>query len=115
MHALLCAGRVGAIGPALDASHASLRDDYEVSCPELDEAVDAARGAGALGARMTGGGFGGAAIALVENDAQQHVRDQVRQVFADRGWLEPVIFAVVPAAGAARVRPVVGRPGPPPA
>ncbi len=112
VHALLRAGRVGSIGPALDASHASLRDDYEVSCPELDAAVDAARGAGALGARMTGGGFGGAAIALVENDTQQHVRDQVRKVFADRGWLEPVIFAVVPAAGAARVRPAVERPGP---
>jgi galactokinase len=61
---------------------------------------------------MTGGGFGGAAIALVENDAQQQVRDQVRRVFADRGWLEPVIFTVVPAAGAARVLPAVGRSGP---
>ena len=54
-----------ALGPLLDASHDSLRDDYEVSCEELDVAVEIAREAGALGARMTGGGFGGSAIALV--------------------------------------------------
>ncbi|WP_007027749.1 galactokinase, partial [Saccharomonospora iraqiensis] len=61
----LRAGRPGDIGPALNASHDSLRDDYRVSCPELDLAVGAARSAGALGARMTGGGFGGSALALV--------------------------------------------------
>ena len=54
-----------AIGALLDASHASLRDDFEVSTPELDLAAESARAAGALGARMTGGGFGGAVIALV--------------------------------------------------
>ena len=57
------------LGPLLTASHASLRDDYEVTCAELDVAVDAARDAGALGARMTGGGFGGCAIALVPDAA----------------------------------------------
>ncbi len=60
-----------ALGPLLDASHASLRDDYEVSCEELDVTVEVARQAGALGARMTGGGFGGSAIALVPVGAGQ--------------------------------------------
>jgi galactokinase len=64
--ALLRAGRVGEIGPLLTASHASLRDDFEVSVEELDTAVEAALAAGAYGARMTGGGFGGCALALVK-------------------------------------------------
>jgi len=67
--ALLEAGRIGDIGPLLNASHTSLRDDLEVSSPELDRVVDAARAAGALGARMTGGGFGGSAVVLVEQSA----------------------------------------------
>jgi galactokinase len=67
--ALLEAGRIGDIGPLLNASHASLRDDLEVSSPELDDVVDAACAAGALGARMTGGGFGGSALILVEQRA----------------------------------------------
>ena len=54
-----------AVGDVLDASHASMRDDFEISCRELDLAVESARAAGALGARMTGGGFGGSAVALV--------------------------------------------------
>jgi galactokinase len=67
--ALLESGRIGDIGPMLYASHASLRDDLEVSTPELDRIVDAARAAGALGARMTGGGFGGSAVILAEKGA----------------------------------------------
>ena len=67
--ALLESGRVSDIGPLLYASHASLRDDLEVSTRELDRVVDAARAAGALGARMTGGGFGGSALILVERAA----------------------------------------------
>ena len=66
---LLESGRIRDIGPLLNASHASLRDDLEVSSPELDRVVDAARAAGALGARMTGGGFGGSAVVLVEQSA----------------------------------------------
>jgi galactokinase len=66
---LLDSGRVHEIGPVLNASHASLRDDLEVSSPELECVVDAARAAGALGARMTGGGFGGSALVLVEQAA----------------------------------------------
>ena len=98
-------GRQGpsAIGPLLDASHASMRDDFEISCPELDLAVDTARASGAIGARMTGGGFGGAAIALTPVDAEQKVRDAVAKAFADAGFAAPDIFTVSPAAGAMRI------------
>ncbi|WP_194765034.1 galactokinase [Microbacterium sp. UFMG61] len=91
-----------AIGDLLVASHASMRDDFEISVPELDTAVETALAAGALGARMTGGGFGGAAIALIEQDAVQRVSDAVTAAFADAGFIEPVIFTVTPAAGAHR-------------
>lgn len=66
---LLEAGRIADIGPLLNASHDSLRDDLAVSSPELDCVVDTARAAGALGARMTGGGFGGSVLILVEQGA----------------------------------------------
>ena len=92
-----------AIGPLLDASHASMRDDFEISCPELDLAVEAARSAGALGARMTGGGFGGSAIALTPQRAAREVRDAVGRSFAAAGYAAPDIFSVRPAAGAMRV------------
>ncbi|MFS0853885.1 galactokinase [Microbacterium sp. 179-I 3D4 NHS] len=91
-----------AIGDLLLASHASMRDDFEISVPELDTAVEAARGAGALGARMTGGGFGGAAIALVEQDAVDAVSDAVRDAFSHGGFAAPTVFPVTPAAGARR-------------
>ena len=81
----------------------SLRDDFEVSSPELDAAVDAAVAAGALGARMTGGGFGGSAIALVQQERIDAVAEQCRRAFANAGWEEPHVFAVTPAAGARRV------------
>jgi galactokinase len=100
---LLEAGRVRAIGPVLDASHACLRDDYEVSCPELDVACEAARGAGALGARMTGGGFGGSAIALVESAATTLVARAVAESFADRGWTAPAFLRAVPSEPASRI------------
>ncbi|NUP59794.1 MAG: galactokinase [Pseudarthrobacter sp.] len=92
-----------AIGPLLDASHASMRDDFEISCAELDLAVDTSRASGAIGARMTGGGFGGAAIALTPVDAEQKVRDAVAKAFADAGFAAPDIFTVSPAAGAMRI------------
>ena len=72
-------------GPLMDASHESLRVDYEVSCDELDVAVEAARAAGALGARMTGGGFGGSAIALIEADAATAVAEAVAEAFRRAG------------------------------
>jgi len=90
------------IGDLLVASHASMRDDFEISVPELDTAVEAALAAGALGARMTGGGFGGAAIALIEQDSVQQVTDAVTAAFAASGFTAPVIFTVTPAAGAHR-------------
>lgn len=91
-----------AIGPLLDASHASMRDDFEISVPELDLAVDTARAAGAVGARMTGGGFGGAAIALVDQGLVASVALAVERAFADAGFAPPHIFGVRPADGARR-------------
>lgn len=91
------------IGPLLDASHASMRDDFEISCPELDLAVDTARAHGAIGARMTGGGFGGAAIALTPAEAQSEVRAAVVRAFAEAEYAAPDIFTVSPAPGARRI------------
>ncbi len=100
---LLHAGRIRELGPLLDASHASLRDDFEVSVDELDVAVDESRTAGALGARMTGGGFGGSAIALVPDEAVDAVRAAVTAAYRQRDWSAPDIFAVSPGDGANRV------------
>ncbi|MDD7835748.1 MULTISPECIES: galactokinase [Paenarthrobacter] len=91
------------IGALLDASHVSMRDDFEISCPELDLAVDTARANGSIGARMTGGGFGGSAIALTPVGREQQVRDAVVRSFAEAGYTTPDIFTVTPAAGALRL------------
>ncbi|UNK71379.1 galactokinase [Microbacterium sp. H1-D42] len=91
-----------AIGDLLVASHASMRDDFEISVPELDLAVETALAHGAIGARMTGGGFGGAAIALIEHDAVASVSDAVAQAFADAGFTAPNIFTVHPSEGPRR-------------
>jgi galactokinase len=101
--AILKRGNVAGIGDLLTASHVSLRDDYEVSSVELDSAVDAALGAGALGARMTGGGFGGSAIALVEAAAAAKVEAAVVEAAADKGLPTPRVFVARAAAGAHRV------------
>ena len=93
-----------ALGPLLAASHASMRDDFEISVPELDTAVDAAIAAGAVGARMTGGGFGGAAIALVARDRVADVEDAVVDAFAQARFTPPHVFTVAPSAGAGRDR-----------
>jgi galactokinase len=90
------------VGLLMGASHASLRDDYEVSCDELDVAVDAAMAAGAVGARMTGGGFGGSVIALVPAGAVAAVREGAMSAFRSRGWSDPTAFEVHPSAGAHR-------------
>jgi galactokinase len=97
---LLAAGRVAELGPLLTASHASLRDDYDLSCPELESAVGAATGAGALGARLVGGGFGGSAIALLPAGTEPAVAAAVRARAARAGLPEPG-FLLAPAAGAA--------------
>ncbi len=88
------------VGAILTASHASLRDDFEVSCPELDVAVEAAIEAGALGARMTGGGFGGSVIALLPLDQVASVRERVEAQYAARQWSAPHAFVVHAAGGA---------------
>lgn len=90
------------IGDLLVASHVSMRDDFEISTVELDLAVDTALAHGAIGARMTGGGFGGAAIALVEKSAIESVSDAVTAAFAASGFTPPHLFTVVPSAGARR-------------
>lgn len=95
-------GHVDAIGPLLDASHASLRDDYRVSCPELDLAVTTAREAGGLGARMTGGGFGGSAIVLLRKPDRQHIEETVRHAFRRSGFRPPRMFPTAPSPGAGR-------------
>ena len=102
--ALARAGRVADIGPLLTASHASLCDDFEASSPELDVAVNAALEAGALGARMTGGGFGGSVIALLRGDGAGEMREAVQHAFARLDWTAPDVFPVAPASGARRLR-----------
>jgi len=99
--ALLRAGRMSDVGPVFNASHASMRDDFEISCAELDAAVETATAHGALGARMTGGGFGGSAIALVPASRTAEVTTAVVHTFADNGFRVPDIFAVT-AGGSAR-------------
>ncbi|GAA4377766.1 galactokinase [Agromyces bauzanensis] len=92
----------GAIGPYLDASHASMRDDFEISVPELDLAVETAQANGAIGARMTGGGFGGSAIALVINPLVPVITREVEAAFAERGYRAPTVFTVRADQGARR-------------
>ncbi|MEJ7831818.1 MAG: galactokinase [Nocardioides sp.] len=89
-----------AVGRLLISSHASLRDDFEVSCPELDAAVETAVEAGALGARMTGGGFGGSTVTLVPQARLAAVTDAVDVTFAARGWAPPQHLLAAPSAGA---------------
>jgi galactokinase len=98
--ALLDSGRVRDIGSLLNVSHASLRDDLEVSSPELNCAVDTARAAGALGARMTGGGFGGSALALVEQTATAAVTQAVLAAAIYHAHPQPTVHHVHPASGA---------------
>jgi galactokinase len=93
-----------AIGELLDASHVSMRDDFEISVPELDLAVEVSRRAGAIGSRMTGGGFGGAAIALVPRARLAEVASAVTAAFAEASFTAPVIFPVTAAGGATRER-----------
>ncbi|MFE6766518.1 galactokinase [Streptomyces sp. NPDC057689] len=101
--ALLDAGDVRAAGPVLTAGHLSLRDDLRVSCVELDLVVETANAAGALGARMTGGGFGGSAIVLVEEAQADTVTKSVLEAFTSAGYGTPGVFPAVPSAGARRL------------
>jgi galactokinase len=98
------AGDFEGVGRSFTASHVSLRDDYEVSCGELDAVVTTALDQGALGARMTGGGFGGSAIALVPTSRLSDVHDAVAAAYAERGWPSPGFLTATPSAGARRLR-----------
>jgi galactokinase len=88
------------LGRLINESHFSLRDDYTVSCPELDVAVDASLRAGALGSRMVGGGFGGSAIALIKADQIEAVKEAIKKAYADNGFKAPRFFTSLPSAGA---------------
>ena len=106
--ALLASGtvreHVAELGALLDASHDSLREDYEVTVPQLDLAVDTARQAGAHGARMTGGGFGGSTIALVEADRAQEIAETIAAAFDGAGFTAPEFFLALPSEGAGQDR-----------
>ena len=91
------------IGPALTASHASMRDDFEITVPEIDTAATAALDAGAHGARMTGGGFGGCVLALVDTDAVEPVVRAVEAAYDAAGFRPPVAFMATAADGARRL------------
>jgi len=97
-------GELAEVGLLFTASHLSLRDDFEVSCDELDLAVDTAIEAGALGARMTGGGFGGSAIALVPSRLVPGVEMAVLSAYEHHGFTKPAFFRATPAGGARRTQ-----------
>jgi galactokinase len=88
------------VGELINQSHASLRDDYTVSCPELDTAVEAALAAGALGSRMVGGGFGGSAIALIQASKTTETIRSIEKAFASKGFKAPRFFTSLPSQGA---------------
>jgi galactokinase len=97
------AGDLVTMGRLMSESHVSLRDDYQVSCEELDVAVDIASSQpGVYGSRMTGGGFGGCTVTLVDNDSVPQVSRAVKEAFAARGWKEPEFFASRACEGARR-------------
>jgi galactokinase len=91
------------------ASHSSLREDYEVSCPELDAVVDIAQGigpkGGVVGCRMTGGGFGGCAVALVQADKVEAISARIASEYERRTNIKPTLFVSRPAAGATVLQP----------
>ncbi len=95
-------GEMSKLGKLLLESHASMRDDFEISIPELDTAVEVAMSIGAVGSRMTGGGFGGAAIAIIEESKLDQLRKACQDEFLAKGFAEPNVFAVKPSEGARR-------------
>ena len=99
----LVGAKLEEVGALMSASHDSLRDDYECTCPELDVAVEAARAAGAHGARMTGGGFGGSAIALVDAGEADAVARAVVRAYAEAGFAAPAFLNALPSGPAGRL------------
>jgi galactokinase len=90
-------------GRIFDSSHASMRDEFEITTENIDLIAETAVGAGALGARMTGGGFGGCVIALVPADRAEAVGAAVRETVLLAGYQEPVITRTHAAQGAGAV------------
>ncbi len=101
---VLRAGRIADLAPLLDASHESMRDDFEITVPLVDLAVETARSSGSLGARMTGGGFGGCIIALVELGDSERIGEAIVESFGAAGYGPPVYFTGVPSTGAQRLQ-----------
>ena len=100
---LLRSGRVREIGPLMTGSHASMRDDFEITVPQIDVAVEAALEAGAYGARMTGGGFGGCILALVDADQADATIAAIESAYQRHGFTAPTAFVAVPSQGATRL------------
>ncbi|WP_328462476.1 galactokinase [Actinoplanes sp. NBC_00393] len=100
---LLRSGRVREIGPLLTASHASMRDDFEITVAQVDVAVQASLEAGAYGARMTGGGFGGCVLALVDSDRAEATATAVAEAYAERDFTAPTSWVAVAGPGATRL------------
>jgi galactokinase len=100
---LLRSGRVREIGPLLTASHASMRDDFEITVDEVDVAVESALAAGAYGARMTGGGFGGCVLALIDADRAGATAAAVAEAYDERGFTAPTSWVATAGPGAARL------------
>jgi galactokinase len=99
----LRSGRIRDLGPLLTASHASMRDDYEITVAPVDLAVEVALNEGAYGARMTGGGFGGCVLALIDRAAADAVASTVTDALARKGFPVPTTFLAEPSAGATRL------------
>ncbi|WP_375401365.1 galactokinase [uncultured Amnibacterium sp.] len=99
----LQANDLARFGALLYESHASMRDDFEISVPQLDLVVDVAARNDAVGARMTGGGFGGSAIALLPIDRADEVAERIASAFDEHGYDAPTSFVVTPSGGAGRV------------
>ncbi|HTV10927.1 MAG TPA: galactokinase [Acidimicrobiales bacterium] len=100
----LDAGDLSGLGQLLLAGHRSARDDFEISSPELDTVVEVAMASGALGARLTGAGFGGSAIALIASELAGAFEAEVTEQFAAKGFAGPACFLAAPSAGARRER-----------
>jgi galactokinase len=101
---VLRAGRIADLAPLLDDSHKSMRDDFEITVPQVDLAVETARASGALGARMTGGGFGGCIIALIKAGDAERIGHDIANSFAAAGYGPPAYFTAVPSTGAQRLQ-----------
>jgi galactokinase len=97
------------VGALLTEGHASLRDDFGVSWPQADAAVDVAIGSGAYGAKMIGGGFGGSVLALVPLEREATLRSILSMTFKDRGWAAPQFLAAVPSPAARRLGKQTGK------